>query len=132
MSNEAITYDEAVELARKAVKEKGADFTYSRVSDPEMGAAGLLVCRNYWDGQPSCIVGHIHNYLGGETLGNSEPANQFTAEDLFDCGRASSKALYFLSELQSRQDDGTPPGRALRGAIEQTEAGFGNNQEDSE
>lgn len=50
---------EALELLARAVKEKGADYVYPNVGNG---------CTYVRDGLPSCIVGHVVNYIDPEII----------------------------------------------------------------
>lgn len=63
-----LTYEEAVTLLDKAVEDKGADYVYPRhegEEGSEAAEAGGCMYRED-DGSPSCIVGHVIAYAGGD------------------------------------------------------------------
>lgn len=125
-----LDFNEAVELAKRAVAEKGEDYTY------EQGAYGRCLNFNICTSAPSCIVGHILAYKGmtyAQMLGreaahndNCMLANRVDYNNSGICTLigdglvevADTKTEHFLSELQQLQDSGTSWGKSLRSALE--------------
>lgn len=112
-----IDYDKAIELLKRAVAEKGADYVYERPDE-------ALSCVYVSNGAPSCIVGHVISYVAPELLdsihiweqdafaetgsGVESLVEHFGAE--FDM---TDEALTALGIAQEAQDMGANWGRAL-------------------
>lgn len=110
----------AIGLLRLVVFEKGADHTYSRVP----GSFGP-VCVNFYDGEPSCIVGHVLANLGvsAEKAAEMEVSHNVSvvnvARNLKRCGyewEIGEDAVDLLEEAQTLQDNGHTWGEALANA----------------
>lgn len=105
------TNEQVIAAIKKAVEAKGQDYVYPR------GLGGR--CDYSRDGEPSCIVGHVFNYLDTELfekvvrserhLGFSPQllAIESIREDL------TSAQLHALRKAQSIQDAGGTWGEAL-------------------
>jgi hypothetical protein len=107
-----LTYDEAVALLNRAVQEKGEDYVYEM---PD-GIDGQ--CMYVVDGAPSCIIGHVYAYAGGdlELLHQCEGVGASVLRDqgvLF----ADERTLGLLRRAQMRQDSGDSWGVAVEVAI---------------
>ncbi len=124
---EKLTYEKAVELAKKAVEAKGADYVYHT---PEGERAVEATRENDWYSPdcvnfdvdsdcPSCIVGHILFDFGvpkDELIEfNEEGSHEFVE------WYASRQVDVFLEALQRKQDAGLPWGQALEEAIAESE-----------
>lgn len=124
-----LDFNEAVELAKRAVAEKGEDYVYPKAE------AGWCINFDSDTSAPSCIVGHILAYKGmtyAQMLGRSAAVNDeallIDRVDYNNSGictlvgdglvRADTKTEHFLSELQQLQDSGTSWGKSLRSALE--------------
>ena len=111
----SITIDEAlaVKLLERAVEERGADYIYEREV--------ANVCTYVSDGAPSCLVGHVINYVAPELMPSIAAWEITTASGTgvgelvqeFDSLEISPRALQLLATAQQAQDDGASWGRAL-------------------
>lgn len=109
-----ITADEARELLTRAVEEKGADYIYPRVNNPD----GCL----YFEGNaPSCIVGHVLAYKGMEPFEDEGELNASTVHSLrhhmlFEVD--NDRTFEALRAAQTWQDSGETWGDTLRVALD--------------
>ncbi len=110
-----LNLEDAVNLARRAVNEKGADYVYpDSERRPTIAGGKQPVCRYMVDGKPSCIVGHIMVYIDHPVPEVREGCGATTvAADYFEPG-----AIEFLTDLQEFQDRGKPWGFALDMALD--------------
>lgn len=120
-----ITYDKALEALNAAVAERGADFVYPDEERHE----GVTCQYRKPDGTGSCIVGMALILLG--VPAEEIPAWGTPGQSSFDLlwelrergiitfDRAASD---LFSEVQDRQDCGTPWGQAVTEAVEQVKA----------
>lgn len=112
----------AIGLLRLVVFEKGADFVYEKVSRD-----GVLLCVNFSDGQPSCIVGHVLANLGvsGEVADRLDISGSYTPGEVATVlekrkyeWQLDDDAVGILYTAQGRQDEGASWGEALADAEE--------------
>ena len=108
-----ITAAEARELLTRAVEEKGADYVYPRVDNPDG-------CLYFESNAPSCIVGHVLAYKGMEPFEDDAEYNASTVHSLrhrmlFEVD--NDRTFEALRTAQTRQDSGSTWGDALRAAL---------------
>ena len=114
-----LTAETALELLERAVQEKGPDYVYPKSDTQDEDGDGDYVClyRNA-DGSPSCIVGHVFNYLGVlPKVGEGRSARQA----VMDLGLVTGKwnpTSEILQTAQRDQDAGATWGEALAAARE--------------
>ena len=117
-----LTFRQAVNEAKRAIREKGWDYIY----EPGIRES----CHNFeQDGAPSCIVGHMLSYKGmtlEDITGIRHPDNgfeiPFNERGVYTMGmwgvvEMTSEAQIFLSGLQSEQDDGQTWGESYITAL---------------
>lgn len=123
--------DGAIRSLREVVYSAGPDYVYERVEAYGLGGA----CVNFYNGQPSCIVGQVFGLLGltaekaeelniaGRTIASvaCELLNRSDFEWDF-----SSAAVGILVTAQDCQDTGSTWGKALE-AAEARYAKYGEN-----
>lgn len=98
---------------RDAVIEKGADYIYSRVPNPDLGAVSQETCLYIYKDEPSCIVGHgilNANLMSAEDLSIYEGSSAFVPLAVLD---VSSDIQEVSDEIQSKQDMQEPWGEAF-------------------
>lgn len=116
-----LTGEQALLLLRKVVFEKGADYVY-KGPNPDRPT----ICYNVWDGQPSCIIGHVLAELGlkasdyedqalGAELSITSLAGLLRSSKTFEWD-ISGDAVKVLSVAQEMQDEGHSWGAALEAA----------------
>lgn len=110
-----IEYEDAVLWLKRAVEEKGEDYI-----DPGGEEHGCMYFTA--TGQPSCIVGHMLNYmdLGPKDLYSEQGGdlNKSTSSRLFETVlEGDAKVLLLLHTVQDLQDNGKSWGTALEAAI---------------
>lgn len=111
-----ITYDEAVDLLKLAVEERGADYVYPR-SNRDAFDSGCV----YFEGTtPSCIVGHVLAYkdVDGLDLRYANEigiANLASFVDNIDLV-IDERTVSLLEKAQDAQDSGKTWGEALAAA----------------
>ena len=93
------------DLIARAVAEKGEDYIYPE--DEKDGDDGEM-CRYFYDGRPSCIIGHVLSYLGID-----EAVEGAGAEVALDGLGFSYEELRAADEAQTAQDEGCAWGQAL-------------------
>lgn len=105
---EVLTYTEAVALLDRAVAERGEDYVY-----PEEERTAMGDCRYFFDGHPSCIIGHVLAYkgIGAEQIKDYEGKYVGAVISKFFVP-AIDVALLF-TEAQSMQDNGHSWGQAV-------------------
>lgn len=111
------TYDQTIELLQRAVAEKGDSYVYEK-------ELGLFPCRYFNNqGTPSCIVGHVFDYVGlltviddsrnysqvNGTIGGS--GQRVMPEPIAEA--FSDASFVALQAAQDAQDDGKTWGEAL-------------------
>lgn len=122
---EELTYERALELARKIVSEFGEDYVYPE-NHKERGASAASApsCMYVHDGQPSCLVGHvlyrhgvsIKDLVDREFLSAWEVAAGLVASD--------EKTRQFLEAVQVAQDKGTTWNQAVDQGVKFVEEVF--------
>lgn len=128
-----LDFDEAVALTKRAIAEKGEDYTYPK------DESGWCTNFNSFTSAPSCIVGHVLAYKGmtyAQMLGrqaavndNCMPVNHVDYNNSGICTLigdglvevADTKTEEFLAELQQLQDSGNSWGNSLRCALAEVE-----------
>lgn len=108
-------YDEAIELLDRAVKEKGADYIYEHRADE----ASEDACLYFYDGKPSCIVGHVLAYKG--LTGEQAELLDFEGTGIFYLQGngyldVDERTLKTLARAQQDQDHGNSWGVAVQHA----------------
>jgi hypothetical protein len=103
-----LTYDEAVELLERAVKDRGKDYTYP---------AELLGtnCVYFKNGQPSCIVGYVLSYKGVREEDLDSYENGSSVDGLEITG--DHRAAVLLEWVQAYQDQGISWGESVELAV---------------
>jgi hypothetical protein len=114
----SLSLDETKDLLSRAVKERGADYTYKMLT-----IDGSALCA-YFDPEtkaPSCIVGQVLAYKGVtfEDLWAADKNVYASAGTLVDTEviKADSETRALLEIVQSEQDAGMPWGRAVEEAL---------------
>lgn len=105
-----LDYDTALGLLFRAVEEKGEDFVYTPLGVDEHGDSQ---CKYFEHGQPSCIVGHVLDYMGIDSVREGLGASFALRELGIEVDAATQ---HLLDEVQTQQDGGMPWGEALRRA----------------
>lgn len=100
-----LDYGQALVFLEKAVAEKGPDYVYERRSSE--------ACVYFDQGKPSCIVGHMFDYMGLRGIPEGKAASQ-ALETLGIAADTRTRDL--LNHVQELQDTGVPWGDALRQA----------------
>ena len=106
-----LTYEKALELLDRTVEEKGADYVAP-------GATGWG-CHYFEYGKegepPSCIVGHVLNYLDPSLRQADEVVHNESSDSVLDgLSLTSDQRVYTLLEVaQVHQDSATPWGEAV-------------------
>lgn len=108
-----LSYKETKRLLERAVEDKGGDYVY-RGADDEGG------CQYFKEGKPSCLVGHVLNYLGvspdqvteGETAGDELKLLGFELD---------SRTELLVNKAQRKQDLGYYWDEAVRSAVHITD-----------
>lgn len=111
-----MTGEQALLMLKGLVLDKGADFRYVKPGDGS-------TCVNFWDGQPSCIVGHVLDRMGpamAPIMGND--ANEWGIRLLHQImsdwenwdWEFTSDAVRVLETAQEWQDMGWPWGVAVQ------------------
>lgn len=113
--SETLTVERALELLERAVVLKGAAYVY-RPETLHVDGAGEIYrdgdCVYVEDGEPSCIVGHVIAYAGGNLADVEEGALPNSA--LSRAGvEFTDNAYYVLRAAQNRQDAGGTWGSSL-------------------
>lgn len=100
-----LTVGEFLHTLRQVVAEKGANYVY-----PESEKAPGGICRYRYDGQPSCIIGHVL-----DTLGIIVPPlyESISAADLLSNFGASEQVQWVALMAQHAQDNALSWGEAL-------------------
>lgn len=107
MTKRTLTLEQARELLHRAVAEKGADYVYTSRKNPQFAQ-----CVYVENGQPSCIIGHVVNYLGVPLDAIKEGVGP--DQVLSDAGiTAESTTAKLLHHAQLQQDQGIPWGQAV-------------------
>ena len=102
-----LTGAEALHLLELTVKEHGADFVYQRPIEHSSE------CYYNWDGQPSCVVGHVFaNYVGIEVPDDMENIGVDSYLFRVPGVRITPEAHQVLGVAQNEQDLGRPWGEA--------------------
>lgn len=97
------------QFAREAVNERGEDFTYSYADDWD----GLESCFYFYEGEPSCIVGHVLA-RAGVRISECDGVNQGSVDQLVgDWILVDPVTQDYLCILQIAQDSGVPWGECL-------------------
>lgn len=117
-----LTFRQAVEDAKRAIREKGWTFIYDKKKDGS--------CQNFdSEGAPSCVVGHILSYEGMKleditdvvepTFNENMDLNHLGIHTMRSRGavQVSDEALRFLNELQILQDHGETWGHSYTAAL---------------
>jgi hypothetical protein len=113
-----ITYDQAVDLLKRAVAEKGADYVYSKMGLNDAANVGPR-CVYTIDSDPSCIVGHVLVWSGVDP--HAIPEGTVCRYLLDKVGvSVNNKTLDLLREAQAYQDGGRPWGESVDHAIRLT------------
>lgn len=100
-------FDHAVQLAKRAVEEKGPEYHY-----------GHTDCVYFIKGKPSCVIGYMLSYEG-VTAAHVADSNNQGVHQL--CLGADAKTESFLAELQEGQDAEKPWGVVLINALKVSE-----------
>lgn len=105
---EALTYKEAVELLDRAVAERGEDYVY-----PDEERTWVEDCRYFFDGHPSCIIGHVLAYkgIGAEQARDCEGTDAGVVISKFFEPETDVKLLFLRA--QGMQDRRYPWGHAV-------------------
>lgn len=114
-----IEFDEAIALLKRAVEEKGADYQYlAPPASPEKGTNGT--CVYFYDGKPSCIVGHVLAYKGmtAEEIGDNNAGSGVYSLSQLGIIEVDEVTREFLVQVQQEQDLGVTWGDSLRAGIE--------------
>lgn len=124
---DALTYDDALALLRRAVEEKGADHVY-RKRGPQLDDDGGFVSGSgcmYFDPEdhyvPACIIGHVFSYLGLGYHDLPHGCNNLAITGLInDRGMlvTDEYAQLLFEYAQDLQDLGRPWGQAVTEADE--------------
>lgn len=122
-----LTGEGALGVLRLVVFEKGNGYVYPRAEDE------VDTCRNFKDGQPSCIVGHVFARLGVTyelavaAAMNGSMGAYSSIRNLGSYGWTdwtfSPEAQNALTSAQSWQDRGSTWGEALAAAEESLKSG---------
>lgn len=121
-----LTYEEAVNLARNAVKMKGEDYIYPTAHDENADEYSPGDC-HYYDlpeehgvqvVQPSCLVGWVffQKDITWEVFSAYGLSNELGVTDVLSNHSlitVDDKTAIFLKRMQELQDMGTPWGEAL-------------------
>lgn len=110
-----LDYGQALVFLEKAIGEKGADYVYEvngLNAKVEADRGNSLQCLYFDKGQPSCIVGHVLDYMG---IGANEAIENEPARNALDgLIETDEKTITLLDKVQEHQDKGVPWGEALR------------------
>lgn len=122
-----LNYQQALDLLNRAVEEKGADYVYPEEEKRNWkNIPGGAVCSYYvsnGEARPSCIIGHVIEYLGLRDQflpiqGQYEGKSGVSALNALGV-RITRRADVLLDTVQSEQDSGHPWGEAVEQAVYQ-------------
>ena len=119
---ETLTLEDILLSTKRAIAEMGSDYVYVRVPAEDDHFTDM-VCRYFYEGQPSCIVGHVVAILDLPHPPEGEAPNRMN-DRLFAAGtnvRIETDGVAFLTYIQKHQDFGIPWGQSYDLALEDVE-----------
>lgn len=96
------------DLLARAVEEKGADYVYPEAEKAQYLIIGDPVCSYFYEGKPSCIIGHVLSYLGRTKASEGSNASTVLRGFGFTLGELAA-----AQSAQGAQDQGGTWGGAL-------------------
>lgn len=109
-----LSYEEALHLLNRAVEEKGSSYIYGRAHSDASISCVYAVEDEQGGLAPSCIVGHVVNYINPQLLEELHALEGMSAyEALPDILDVDLPTRDLLTEAQHLQDEGYTWGKSV-------------------